>query len=537
MEPLLKLTDLSKTIGTMPVLQKVNLEVHSGEVLGLAGWSGAGKTALALVLAGLQTPDEGEVHVSGRRVRWPLQSREFGFEIIHQEPKIVESLDICGNIFMGNEIGLPRWHGKKFVSPQKQMDERAAEVLRQLDVSFDSLHESVVNLSIEQRQLIAIARAMIKPSKMILVDDTAALLSYHYQQRLLSLIQTWQQEGKAVIFSSNNLDYLFSVTDRIAVLREGNCVSQYRTDEVSRETLVADLVGTTDQQQITPIIWALDSYYRARERAEILRHNQILLKRDLAARDELNKQLLTQLNEQVTALDKANHALQDAHRRLLSLREQDRKFLARELHDQTIQDLLRLNYQLEGIEESEPYNSAIKKKIQVIRYDARKMIEELRLICNNLRPPTIDSLGLRSAIISYANEWSARTQISTRLEIDDSLIRMPESTELSVFRIIQESLHNIEKHSQATRAEIHIKNTSLRTIMVSICDNGIGLPRDFDLSALANKNHYGLLGISERVALLGGNLSIQDQAGGGMIIQAEIRHPRAKKNPQLHSKS
>jgi len=109
--------------------------------------------------------------------------------------------------------------------------------------------------------------------------------------------------------------------------------------------------------------------------------------------------------------------------------------------------------------------------------------------------------------------------------------------ELSIFRIIQEGLHNIEKHSKATRAKIYIKNTSPRAIMVSICDNGIGLPRNFDLSALANKNHYGLLGISERVALLGGNLSIQNQLGGGMIIQAEIRHPRAKKNPQLHSNS
>jgi signal transduction histidine kinase len=529
MEPLLKLVNLSKNIGTKPVLQKVSLEVNSGEVLGLAGWSGAGKTILALLLAGLQTPDEGELYFAGRQVHWPFQSRKLGIEVIHQEPKIVESIDICSNIFAGNEIGFPKWNGKKFISPQDQMDEKAREVLNQLDVSLESLHEGITNLSIEQRQLITIARAMIKPSRLILVDDSAALLSFHYQQRLLSLIQTWQQEGKAVILSSNNLDHLFSVTDKIAVLREGNCVAQYRTDEVNREILVADLVGTTDQQQITPIIWALDSYYRARERAEILRHNQILLERDLAAREVLNKQLLTQLNEQVIALDKLNRALQDAHRRLLSLREQERKSLARELHDQTIQDLLSLNYQLEGIEESEPKNSPTKEKLQSIRYDVRKLIGDLRLICSDLRPPTIDSLGLGSAIISYTNEWSARTQISITLDIDASLIRMPESTELSIFRIIQESLHNIEKHAQATGVQIQLKNTSPRTIMITIQDDGIGLPNNFDLSTLANRHHYGMLGISERVALMGGHLSMQNRPEGGMITLAEIPHPRSKK--------
>jgi signal transduction histidine kinase len=533
MDALLKVTNLSKTIGTLPVLRNVNLEVNAGEVLGLAGWTGAGKSVLASILAGVQVPDEGELYFAGKRIRWPFQSRNFGFEVIHQEPRIVEGLDICSNIFMGNEIGFPKWNGKRFFLPQTLMDEKATRILKQLDVSFNSLRENGTNLSIEQRQLINIARAMVRPSQLILVDDTAALLSYHYQQILLSLIQTWQQEGKAVIFSSDNLNYLFSITDKIVVLREGSRVAEYRTDEVSHETLVADLVGTTDQQQITPIIWALDSYYRARERAEVLRHNQILLKRDLAARDELNKQLLTQLNEQVNALDKANRAIQDAQRRLLSLREQERKSLARELHDQTIQDLLSLNYQLEGIEENEKEGSPIKEGLQSIRHDVRKLVEELRLICSNLRPPTIDSLGLRSAILSFANEWATRTRISFTLNIEANFTRMPETTELSLFRIIQECLHNIEKHSKATTASISIKNTGLRTILISVQDNGVGLPNDFDLSRMAANNHYGLLGISERIALMGGRVRMQNRQEGGMLLQSEIPLPSAKMNPLL----
>ncbi|PKN98805.1 MAG: histidine kinase [Chloroflexi bacterium HGW-Chloroflexi-4] len=529
MQPILEVNHLTKHIGPLLVLKNMSFSVYPGEVLGLAGWGGAGKSVLASILAGIQTPEEGELYFDGKRIKWPFNSRKFGFEVIHQEPRIVEGLDICSNIFLGNELAFPQWQNDKVISPQKKMDLISSEILAKLDVSLPSLHDDITTLSIEYRQLVAIARAMIKPSRLILVDDTSALLGYHYQQILLALIQNWQQEGKSIIFSSNNLDHLFSVTDRIAVLREGSMIGAYKTDEVNREILVADLVGTTDQQQITPIIWALDSYYRARERAEVLRNNQILLERDLAARDSLNKQLLEQLNVQVLALDKANTALQDAHRRLLSNREDERKSLARELHDQTIQDLLRLNYQLERIEENEIEASPIKERISNIRFDVKILIEELRRVCSNLRPPTIDSLGLGSAITSLVDGWRERTGIPISLTLDENLIRLPEDTELSIFRIIQESLHNIVKHSQAKNVEISLRHTTPRTILISICDDGVGLPEDFNLSTLASNDHYGLLGISERVALLGGHLNIQNQKIGGAIIQVEIPHPRSKK--------
>lgn len=529
MQPILQVNHLTKHIGPLLVLKNMSFSVFPGEVLGLAGWGGAGKSVLASILAGIQTPEEGELYFDGKRIKWPFNSRKFGFEVIHQEPRIVEGLDICANIFLGNELAFPQWQDDKLITPQKKMDLISSKILSKLDVSLPSLHDDITTLSIEYRQLVAIARAMIKPSRLILVDDTSALLGFHYQQILLSLIQSWQQEGKSIIFSSNNLDHLFSVTDRIAVLREGSLIGAYKTDEVNREILVADLVGTTDQQQITPIIWALDSYYRARERAEVLRNNQILLERDLAARETLNKQLLEQLNVQVLALDKANNALQDAHRRLLSNREDERKSLARELHDQTIQDLLRLNYQLERIEEKEKEGSPIKERISNIRFDVKILIEDLRRVCSNLRPPTIDSLGLGSEITSLVDGWRDRTGIPIELVLDENLIRLPEDTELSIFRIIQESLHNVVKHSQAKHVEISLRHTTPRTILISICDDGVGLPDDFNLSMLASNDHFGLLGISERVALLGGHLNIQNQNNGGVIIQVEIPHPRVKK--------
>jgi signal transduction histidine kinase len=112
------------------------------------------------------------------------------------------------------------------------------------------------------------------------------------------------------------------------------------------------------------------------------------------------------------------------------------------------------------------------------------------------------------------------------LDLASNLGRLPEAIELSIFRIVQEGLNNVRKHAHATAVKICLKHTSPRTLMISIADNGNGLASDFDLSALSAAGHYGLLGISERVALLGGRLKLQNQTGGGLFLQVEIPHPR-----------
>jgi signal transduction histidine kinase len=526
MEPLLRAINLSKSFGTLPVVRQVSLEVYPAEVVGFAGQSGAGKSALAMLLAGFYVPDQGDMCFDGRWLRWPFRARALGIEVIHQQPDLAENLDISNNIFLGNEIGWSlagRWLK---VPNRRRMDKEAARILEELDVSFSSLREEVVNLSSEQRQMIAIARVMTRPAKMIVVDDPALLLSYPYQQKLLSLVQTWQRQGTTVIFSSNNLDHLLAVADRIIVLRQGRQVADYRTDETSREEIVAALVGTADRQQLTPIIWALDSYYRARRQAEELHRQQTLLERDLAAQDTLNRQLIDQLGKQVKALDSANLALQDAQRRLLTEREQERKHLARELHDQVIQDLLSVNYRLEEIEADGVVTSGLKVELTEVRDNIRVLVDDLRHICGFLRPPTIDSLGLGAALQSYTHDWAQRTSIPVTLELDPNLRRLPEAIELSIFRIVQEGLSNVRKHAQAGAVKVSLRHTSPRALMLSIADDGRGLADGFDLSTLSAQGHYGLLGISERVALLGGHLKLQEQATGGLLLQTEIPHPR-----------
>jgi signal transduction histidine kinase len=524
--PILRVDGLSKHFGSLAAVQNVSLDIKPGEIVGLAGRSGAGKSVLIKMLAGLEAADSGQIYFREQRLSWPFQVQSLGMNVIHQEPALAEGLDITSNIFLGNEICWPFLLKWLQIPHQRKMDEEANKLLLSLDVQFPSLQERVANLSSEKRQLVAIAQVMARPSQIILIDDPSLLLSLPYQERLLGLIRVWQKQGISVLFSSHNLDHLFAVTDRIIVLRQGQLGGDFRTDAANRERIVAALVGTADRQQRTPVIWALDSYYRARKQAETLRHNQMLLRRDLAAQDNLNRQLVDQLADQVKALDSANLALQDAQRRLLTEREQERKHLARELHDQMIQDLLSLNYELEEMAAGATAVPSLADDFANVRNDIRALVEDLRRICSNLRPPTIDSLGLGAALQSYLHDWSRRTGIEVVLDIDENFGRLPEAIELSIFRIIQEGVNNIWKHADASQAYVTLKHTSPRMLLISIADDGVGLQKNFNFGELSETGHFGLLGISERVALMGGRLHFQNLNGDGLLVQVEIPHPR-----------
>src|SRR5512145_90751 len=107
MEPLLKVNNLSKQFGTLLAVQQVSFEIYPGEVVGLAGRSGSGKSVLTMLLAGLYVPTEGEIWWGGQRLQWPFQARQLGIEVIHQKPDLADRLDISSNIFLGSEMGWP----------------------------------------------------------------------------------------------------------------------------------------------------------------------------------------------------------------------------------------------------------------------------------------------------------------------------------------------------------------------------------------------------------------------------------------------
>jgi signal transduction histidine kinase len=251
---------------------------------------------------------------------------------------------------------------------------------------------------------------------------------------------------------------------------------------------------------------------------------QATLRNSLEAQDSLNRQLVERLHQQVLALDQLNLALQAAHRRLLTEREEERKYLARELHDQVIQDLLSFNYALEEAEGDESFTTR-RAELAAIRGGIRHVVSDLRQMCSDLRPPTIDSHGLAAAIRSHAQEWADRHGIALHLEIDPELGRLPEAIELSIFRIVQEGLANIRKHAQARKAWLCLERTPASTLRVRLKDDGRGVMEPPDLAAQSAQKHFGLLGISERVALLGGSMHIESQTKSGLVLQIEIPSP------------
>ncbi len=524
--PLMTVAGLSKRFGDLAVIKDVSFEVHPGEVLGLAGQSGAGKTVVAKLLAGLLVPDAGSAHFDGNRIVWPFAAQDLGIEIVTQQPELVEMMDITSNIFLGNEAKWSRGGRWLNIPDRARMDKEASRALEDLGLHVTSLSDKAANLSSEQRQVVAIAKAMCHANRLVIIDEPTDLLSYPYQQRLMALIHTWRQQGTAIIFGSKELEHLFAVTDRIVVLREGSCVATRRTDETTRDEIVADLLGATDLEHLTPALWALESFRRARDQADGLSQQQELLERSLEAQGTLNQQLVEQLGRQVKALDQANLALQDAQRRLLTEREEERKRLARELHDDVIQDLLSVNYELGDVTEDVEVDDRLKADLGDISESIRDLVVDLRRICGDLRPPTIDSLGMGAALQSYSQAWSERTGITVSFELSPNLQRLPEAIELSVFRIFQEGLRNIAKHAAATSVDMRLFHTSPRMLMISLADDGRGLPADFDLSTLAAEGHFGLLGLSERVALLDGRLRIQNRRDGGLLLEVEIPHPR-----------
>ena len=526
MDHLLIIKNLSKRFGNLSALRSINLSLTSGEVIGITGQSGSGKSTLAMILAGIYPPDEGRIIFKGQTINNSEKVRSLGIEVIHQSPRLAENLDITSNIFLGNEIPLPILSKIIKIPNQHKMDQHAVELLSALDVNLTNLREKVFNLSLENRQMIAIAQVMTGSPDLIIIDEPTQVLSYPYQKKLMNLISTWQREGKSIIFFSSNLDHLLDVTDRIIVMRDGYCAAEFETEEADREEIIASMVGTTDYQQLLPIIWALDNYYEAREHVNKLQMSQMLIDQETIDPDDLYNQLIHRLNEQIMSLDSTNQTLQNAQRRLIADSEGERKALAREIHDQIIQDLLSTNYQLEELETQHSPSQKLHEELFIIRENIRSMIDELRNICGNLRPPTIDSLGLNAAIQSFSQEWSKRSGVKLHLDLDPKIGRISEMIELNIYRIVQEGLSNIHKHASATQADLILKRTSPRAIMITIEDNGTGLENRPSLSTFSKEGHYGLVGIDERVKLLGGRLRVQNKEEGGLILQAEIPHPR-----------
>jgi signal transduction histidine kinase len=526
--PLLRVTNVSLLFGKRTGLKNVSFSLEPGEVLGLVGRRGAGKSTLLHLLSGVYAPSSGEIFFDGQKavLRNPLQARQAGIETVYQKTLLVETKNVLQNIFFDRELFLlrSRWLRFQFLSDWNRMSRIAVEWLTRFELPASLQYRPVSVLTDEQRQVVALCRALCRPMKLLLLDDTLSALNFQRQQILLDIIRDLSRQNVGTIICSDNLSHLFAVTDRILVLFEGQPTTDRRTSETTPREIVEQIVGTTRQEEVTPIIWALESYHLAERQADELRRTQALLQESLQAKDSLNRELIDRLQDQVKALNQVNWALQAAHRRLDTEREDERKALARELHDQVIQDLLSFNYRLEEAE-SKMESKGQQQELTALRDGIRRVVGDLRQLCSDLRPPTIDSHGLSAAISSFAQEWAERNRIILHLEIDPNLGRFPEGIEISVFRIVQEGLSNIRKHASARNAFLQLRRTQTAALLLHLRDDGRGSALPLDLASLSDRKHFGLVGVSERVALLGGSMRIDTPSGGGLALQVEIPNP------------
>ena len=238
--PFVRGRGLSKSFGHVRALQDVDLDIRQAEVLAIVGDNGAGKSTLTKILSGVYQPDRGEIQVSGRAVRInnPHEARELGIATVFQNLALVDSRDVAANLFLGREP--TRW---KFFVDRKKMIADAQRVVAELRVNMPSMTVDVGQLSGGQRQTLAIGRATAQQGRIILMDEPTAALGVREARKVLDLIRHLKSTGTGLVVISHNLRHVFSVADRILVLRRGRVAGVRDKAATTPDEIVRLIVG------------------------------------------------------------------------------------------------------------------------------------------------------------------------------------------------------------------------------------------------------------------------------------------------------
>ena len=238
-EPILEMRGISKTFPGVRALSDVQLTIYPGEIHALMGENGAGKSTLMKVLAGAYQADRGgEIRIDGKPVTidGPLAAKAHGIAIIYQELALAPNLTVAENIHLGMEISR---HG---MIDRQAMAEACSEVLKRLGATFGP-RTLVADLSIAERQLVEIARAVHARSRILVMDEPTTALSSRETDRLFALVRQLRAEGLAIIYISHRMAEVYELSDRVSVLRDGTYVGTLGRDEIRPDTIVRMMVG------------------------------------------------------------------------------------------------------------------------------------------------------------------------------------------------------------------------------------------------------------------------------------------------------
>ena len=234
-EPLLKVRGLDKHFGPVQALYQVDLDIPAGQVTALCGDNGAGKSVLTKCISGVYQPDHGEVFWEGQQVhiRSTRDAARLGMETVYQDLALCDNLDIVQNMFLGRE------RLSNYLLDEDDMERAAAETLASLRVTtVRSIRQPVASLSGGQRQSVAVAKAVMWNSKLVIMDEPTAALGVNQTRMVLDLLKRLRDRGLAVMVISHNLNDVFEVADRIAVLYLGRMVTQDKASAFDRQRVV-----------------------------------------------------------------------------------------------------------------------------------------------------------------------------------------------------------------------------------------------------------------------------------------------------------
>jgi simple sugar transport system ATP-binding protein len=242
---LLELTNISKHFGAIHALNDVSMTLEAGEVVGLMGDNGAGKSTLVKIVAGNFRPSHGEIRMEGRELvmHRPIEARQHGIEIVHQDLALCDNLSSAANVFLGREL-------RRGVGPFKVLDypsmyRRAGQIFAELR-SETRPRDLVRQMSGGQRQAVAIARTRIADARIILMDEPTAAISVRQVAEVLNLIRLLRDRGIAIVLISHRMPDVFSIADRVVVLRRGRKVADKVVASSSPEEVTGLITGAIE---------------------------------------------------------------------------------------------------------------------------------------------------------------------------------------------------------------------------------------------------------------------------------------------------
>ncbi len=242
--PLVQMRSIAKRFGAVTVLRDVDLDIHGGEVLILAGENGAGKSTLIKILGGVHTSFEGRIEMGGRdvRPRSPLDAARLGIAVIHQELSLVPSLTVADNLFLGH----PDWR-RGFVRESRRR-EAARALVDRYGIGLE-VTRRIEDLPVAQQQLAEIAKALARQARVLVMDEPTSSLNAPEVQRLFHLIHELKTRGCGIVYITHKMEEIFQLADRIAVLRDGRHIGTARAADLSMAQLLEWMVGRSIDQQ------------------------------------------------------------------------------------------------------------------------------------------------------------------------------------------------------------------------------------------------------------------------------------------------